>query len=175
MQGQRRPPQGGRPPGPPHGSTPHPQIQWAPPKLWSMQTPKLPAEEPFIPDLYMPNGTDQEDKLSIDMIEHGFRDPPFVRRFSAFSEANFCNELPSLLPKRPLKGSKRCTNSGFLWANFSTPFSPLYTLTASCFSPNFAIVHFSSRMNSVTSATSSSNVLQTWPRFGAASVTKLTF
>lgn len=71
--------QGGRPSGPPHGAPSHPPIQWAPPKLWTMQTPKLPTEEPFIPDLHAPDGTDQEDKLPAELIEHGYRDPPFVR------------------------------------------------------------------------------------------------
>ena len=82
MQGQRRPPHPSRPPGPSHGSSTHPPIQWAQPKLWTMQTPKLPTEEPFIPDLHVPNGTDQEDKLSSDMIEHGYRDPLFVRHLA---------------------------------------------------------------------------------------------
>ena len=47
-----------------------------------MQVPKLATDEPFIPDLQAPNGTDQEDKLSADMIEHGYRDTPMVCHFS---------------------------------------------------------------------------------------------
>jgi hypothetical protein len=54
------------------------QVPFVAPKLWTMQIPKLPTEEPFIPDLHGPNGTELEDKLSIEMIEHGYRDPPAV-------------------------------------------------------------------------------------------------
>ena len=79
MQGQRRAPQGARLPGPMYGQNIPNQVPFVAPKLWTMQIPKLPTEEPFIPDLHGPNGTELEDKLSIEMIEHGYRDPPAVR------------------------------------------------------------------------------------------------
>jgi hypothetical protein len=81
MQGQRRPQQLGRPPGPIHGQPLPVQVQFVAPRLWTMQVPKLPTEEPFIPDVYAPYGTEQEDKLSAEMIEHGYRDPPVVRSY----------------------------------------------------------------------------------------------
>jgi len=80
MQGQRRPPQMGRPAGPPHGQM-TPSIPFVAPRLWTMSAPRLSTYEPFVPDLQAPNGTDQEDKLSADMIEHGYRDTPVVRLY----------------------------------------------------------------------------------------------
>lgn len=86
MQGQ------GRPMPPSHNPLPPQSMVYQAPKLWNVQIPKLPTEEPFIPDVYLPNGTEQEDKLSVEMIEHGYRDPPVVcetnRCHSTFSFVN---------------------------------------------------------------------------------------
>lgn len=63
---------------PPHGPLPS-QPVFVAPKLWTMQFPKsLPTEEPFVPDVHLPNGTEPEDKLTAEMIEHGYRDAPVV-------------------------------------------------------------------------------------------------
>lgn len=66
---------------PVHGSHRTQDMHFVAPKPWTMQIPKNLPDEPFLADIYGPNGTDIEDKLGADMIEHGYREPPMVRCF----------------------------------------------------------------------------------------------